>query len=55
MSGAAAYLLASVLRSQETIVRLAAAIAGAVVMYGLVLWLMGHSKGSLRDALSIRM
>ncbi len=54
MSGAAAYLMASLLRHQETIVQLAGAIAGAVLMYFLVLWLLGHSRGSLRDMLSLR-
>ena len=54
MSGAAAYLLASLLRHQETLLQLAGAVSGAVVMYFLVLWLMGHSRGSLRDMLSLR-
>ena len=54
MSGAAAWLTASLLRHQEIILQLAGAVSAAVLMYFLVLWLMGHSRGSLRDMFSIR-
>ncbi|MBQ8515898.1 MAG: polysaccharide biosynthesis C-terminal domain-containing protein [Ruminococcus sp.] len=54
MSGAAAWLLSSVLRSHGLLLQLAGAIAGAVILYFLVLGLMGHSRGNLRDMLSLR-
>jgi stage V sporulation protein B len=55
MSGAAVYLLRSLLRSYGTVVQLAGCILGAVLMYALVLWLMGNSRQNILEKLSLRM
>ena len=54
MSGGVVYILKSVLRSYNIIVQLAGCISGAVIIYGIVLWLMGHSRKNIREMLSLR-
>lgn len=54
MSGGVVYILKSVLHSYNVIVQLAGCISGAVLIYGIVLWLMGHSRKNIREMLSFR-
>lgn len=55
MSGGGAYIINSVLRDYGTFVQLAGAISAAVFIYGIVLFLLGHSGRDIRDMLSMRM
>ena len=54
MSSAAAYLLRSFLESCGALIQLAGCISGAVLIYGVVLWLMGHSRESIREMFTLR-
>ena len=54
MSSTAAYLLRSLLRNWGALVQLTGCICGAVLIYGAVLWLMGHSKESIREMFTLR-
>ncbi|MDD6269617.1 MAG: polysaccharide biosynthesis C-terminal domain-containing protein, partial [Oscillospiraceae bacterium] len=54
MSGGGAYIINSVLRDYGTFVQLAGAISAAVLIYGIVLFLLGHSGRDIRDMLSMR-
>jgi hypothetical protein len=53
MSGGTAYLIDALLCGQGLLLRLGCAILGAVWMYGLVLWLLGHFKGGVGELLRI--
>lgn len=55
MSTGAAYLINSLLREYGGLIQLGGAVSGAVLMYALVLWLMGHSSEKIRESLTLRM
>lgn len=55
MSTGTAYLMKSFLRGYGELFQLAGAVGGAVIMYALVLWLMGHSSERIRESLTLQM
>jgi hypothetical protein len=55
MSTGAAYLTSSLLCGYGGLMQLGGAVSGAVLMYALVLWLMGHSSEKIRESLTLRM